>query len=118
MANEEAARQAAERFLRECDLRTVGVVAAELAKTLLAWEQRGRESAAQELETTGVMLPIVPGEIKADHVIRFAKAMAAKIRGGQAPNDPVRVLKEQNQEPMPGPKVVIPRPERDKHGDD
>jgi hypothetical protein len=35
---------------------------------------------AEMLETEGVMLAIVPGETKHDHVIRFARAFAAKIR--------------------------------------
>jgi hypothetical protein len=46
--------------------------AAERKRTLL-W-------AAKQLETTGVLLPIVPGETKHNHVIRFAEAFADKLR--------------------------------------
>lgn len=34
---------------------------------------------AEMLRTEGVMLPIIPGETKADHVVRFACAFADKI---------------------------------------
>lgn len=40
----------------------------------------GLKRAAELLETSGVLLSIVPGETKAAHVKRFAEAFAAKLR--------------------------------------
>ena len=55
----------------------------ELVAMLVQARRDGMEAAAKMLETSGVLLPIIPGETKADHVVRFANAFAAKIRAAK-----------------------------------
>jgi hypothetical protein len=50
------------------------------ADLILQVQAETAKECAEMLDTSGVLLPIVPGETKSDQVIRFAHAFANKIR--------------------------------------
>ena len=62
----------------------------EIAAALREVEARTVERCVEMLENGGVMLSLAPGETRHDRVVRYAKAMAAKIRAAfpASPKEP------------------------------